>query len=76
MRMLSYPFLHIDRKPQRIDEASDNRKQKPFDVVAEQLSAGAVKSQSVPVNNGVLRNPSLSVTNRPRGCDREREKNH
>ena len=73
MRMLRDPLLELDRKPEAVDTAGDQGEQEPLDVVAEQLTAGAVEHQLMAVNIGVLCHPTLLVADSPGSADAEGE---
>ena len=65
--MLDQPLLHLDLQPEAVDTEGDQGQQEPLDVVAEQLTAGAVEHQLMAVNIGVLRDPAFLNADSP-GC--------
>ena len=67
--MLDDPLLHFDGQPKAVNAQRDDGQKKPFDVVAEQLTARAVKGQSLAVNDRVAREPALLDANGPRHTD-------
>ena len=71
MRVLGYPLFHFDGKPERVDTEGDDGEQKPFDVVAEELTACAIKAEFSAVDDGVTGNPSLFDAYCPGECDAE-----
>ena len=48
------PLLHLDRKPESVNTDSNDSEKEPLDVVAEELSAVAVKCELSAVYNGML----------------------
>ena len=71
MGMLDDPLLHFDGQPKAVNAQSNDGQKKPLDVVAEQLTARAVKGQSLAVNDRVAREPALLDANGPRHTDAE-----
>lgn len=69
--VLNDPLLHVEAQPQRVDAESNNGKQEPLDVIAEELSTGTVKCDLATVNGGVLSNPGFLQANCPRSRDSE-----
>ena len=63
--MFCDPLTYIDRKPQRIYAQCDYGKQKPFDIIAEKLSAVPVKIHLPSLKDRMLCDPSLLYANAP-----------
>ena len=49
MGVLGDPLLHFDIQPEVVDAEGDDRQQKPLNIIAKQLTAGAVEHK-LPVN--------------------------
>lgn len=64
--MLRSPLFELNIKPEGINSERDNRKQPPFNPVAEKLNSCPIKTKSSSVNNGVLDLPSIKDNMRPR----------
>jgi hypothetical protein len=57
--MFDDPLFHFYIEPETVDAEGYNGKQEPFDIVAEKLTAGAVKIKLAAVNDRMLCDPFL-----------------
>lgn len=73
--VLGDPLLHLNGQPEGIDTKGDKGQKEPFDIISEKLCSGAVKGQSVAVNDRMLHIPSLLQANRPRSTEAKRKYN-
>ena len=71
MGVLYCPLLNLDTEPEAEDTYGDDGKQKPEQVLAEELSACAVEVKLLAVDDGVLRIPSLYHADYPGRSDGE-----
>lgn len=67
--MGSDPVIESGSYPEAIDTAGNDHEKEPLDPVAEQLSAGAVKGQSLAVENNVLEDVAIEIAYSPRSSD-------
>lgn len=73
MRVLGFPLAQSDTQPEAVNAQCNDRQQKPFDPVAEQLDGLSVEYQAATIHNGVFGFPVIHHTKRPGVTDSQCE---
>lgn len=66
MCMLCNPLIQSRHNPEAVNTTSDNSKQEPLNPVTEQLPAGSVKGNALAIDNHMVKDKAIHVTNCPR----------
>ena len=67
--MAANPQIQSGRYPEAVNAAGDNGQKEPFNPVAKELAAGAVKGHTFAVNYCVADDEFHHIANGPRGCN-------
>ena len=67
MNVAADPLVQTRSDPEAVDTAGDEGQEEPLDPVAEQLTAGAIKGQTLAIDHSMLHHKLHHVANGPGG---------